>query len=92
MQTSRIQRGSPQRFEVLDALRTCLPAYWWDEVRRVHALIAVDAHGALREADHFDFAAQAIAQACPNDRAELNALILASAQLKAIARAQIARA
>ena len=92
MQMSRSQCESPQRVEVLDTLRESLPGYWWDEVRRVRALIAVDAHGALREADHFDFAAQEIALACPSDRAELDALTIASAQLKAIARAQIARA
>lgn len=91
MQTSRSRR-SPQRCEELDALRECLPAYWWDEVRRVRALIAVDAACALREADHFDYAAQAIAQACPSDRDQLDALTIASVQLKAIARSQIARA
>ena len=91
MQTSR-RHESPQLFEELDALRELLPAFWWDEVSRVRALVRVDAEQAFREARHFDFAAREIARVGQIDHAQLVALTIVAAQLKRLAWAQIARA
>jgi hypothetical protein len=91
MQTTT-SRESPQYFDGLDALRERLPAYWWEEITRVRALIAVDAHEAFLEAHHFEFAAEEISRFAPDDGVQLAALTVAAAELRRIAWARLARA
>ncbi len=75
----------------LEPLRARLPDFWWNEVSRIHDLIAQDAEAASFEAAYLEYAAEALMQTEDDQLAHQHAPALwaASHQLKATALAQL---
>lgn len=88
--STKSARARQTRFLDIAALRPRLPAYWWNEVSRVRALIEDDAETGSQAAEHFEYVAEALQQAGEEALTHEHAVALAAAsrQLSAIAAQQ----